>query len=284
MARIRSIKPDFWTDEALSECSPSARLLFVGTWTFADDRGNLERSAKQLKAQVFPHDTIETEPLLQELIAAGLLIEYTVDGKKFLHIKGFEKHQRIDKESKPKHPLYEPSANTPVVLAEPSTSSKPSSSSLGGEMFLGGEGRGIHTDARETPRALASTPRALASPREVPHETPDPLCFERVRLSYPKFSGNQSCWLIAERNCHRLIAEGEGWEMLERAAERYAAWVKAGGVSGPQYVIKPDKFFDPSNLKKPWLDIWEPPASKADRDQQSRLDEGAAWVKETSHG
>jgi hypothetical protein len=59
MARIRTIKPDFWTDEALADCSPTARLLFIATWSFADDHGNLERSARQLKAQAFPYDNID---------------------------------------------------------------------------------------------------------------------------------------------------------------------------------------------------------------------------------
>lgn len=107
MARIRTIKPDFWTDEKLTDCSLSARLLFIGTWNFADDSGNLDRSHKQIKARVFPLDNIECEPLILELIAQGLLIEYSVEGKLYLHIKGFEKHQLINRPSKPTCPVYE---------------------------------------------------------------------------------------------------------------------------------------------------------------------------------
>ena len=43
MPRIRTIKPEFWTDEKVGECSIPARLLFIATWNIADDRGNLER-------------------------------------------------------------------------------------------------------------------------------------------------------------------------------------------------------------------------------------------------
>ena len=140
MARIRSIKPEFWTDQAVGECSPSARLLFVATWTFADDKGNLDRSARQLKAQAFPYDAVDCEPLLQELLRAGLLLEYDVDGKKFLHIKNFDKHQKIDKESKPRFPVYVDSARTPGAFAEPSESPRPGGESSGGEEEK--EGRG----------------------------------------------------------------------------------------------------------------------------------------------
>jgi len=39
MARIRTIKPEFWVSEQVGECSPNARLLFIGMWNFCDDRG-----------------------------------------------------------------------------------------------------------------------------------------------------------------------------------------------------------------------------------------------------
>jgi hypothetical protein len=108
MARIRTIKPDFWSDDVITECSLSARLLFIGTWNFADDSGNLDRSAKQIKARVFPVDNIDCEPLIQELLSHGLLIEYSVSGKTYLHINGFDKHQVINRPSKPTCPEYAP--------------------------------------------------------------------------------------------------------------------------------------------------------------------------------
>lgn len=116
MARIRTIKPDFWTDEKLTECSISARLLFIGTWNFADDNGNLDRSAKQIKARVFPLEQLDCEPLLQELIAQGLLIEYSYEERLYLHIQGFNKHQLINRPSKPTCPLFDDSLRTHGVL------------------------------------------------------------------------------------------------------------------------------------------------------------------------
>jgi hypothetical protein len=122
VARVRTIKPEFWSDEKLTECSLKARLLFIGTWNFADDAGNLDRSAKQIKARVFPVDSLDCEPLLAELIAQGLLIEYSVSGKKFLHIRGFEKHQVINRPSKPQCPEYDDSLSTQGTITEDSLS------------------------------------------------------------------------------------------------------------------------------------------------------------------
>lgn len=122
MARIRTIKPEFWTDDKLTECSLSARLLFIGTWNFADDAGNLDRSAKQIKARVFPVDNIDCEPLIQELITHGLLIEYACDGKNYLHIQGFVKHQVINRPSAPHCPAFDQSLIVHGVLVDHSVS------------------------------------------------------------------------------------------------------------------------------------------------------------------
>jgi hypothetical protein len=137
MARIRTVKPEYWTDERVGECSVSARLLFIACWNFSDDHGGLDRSAKQLKAQAFPYDVIDCEPLIQELLNVGLLVEYAVEGKKYLHIKGFQKHQKVEKPAKPRIPLYDESLNTPRVLPESSVSSAVSSSEGNGR-----EGKG----------------------------------------------------------------------------------------------------------------------------------------------
>ncbi|KKK60207.1 hypothetical protein LCGC14_3026700, partial [marine sediment metagenome] len=40
MARIRTVKPDFWTSEDVAAVSRNARLLFIGLLNFADDVGN----------------------------------------------------------------------------------------------------------------------------------------------------------------------------------------------------------------------------------------------------
>ncbi|END3472173.1 hypothetical protein ABL142_000946 [Salmonella enterica] len=99
MARIRTIKPEFWTDEKIVECSFEARLMFIGMLNFADDKGNLVRSPKRIKMQIFPADTIDCEPLIKELSGAGLISEYSVSGAGYIHINGFSKHQKINRPS-----------------------------------------------------------------------------------------------------------------------------------------------------------------------------------------
>ncbi|MGF6920168.1 hypothetical protein [Paraburkholderia sp. 40] len=110
MPRIRTIKPDFWTNPQVASVNHAARLLFIATWNFADDHGNLPRDPEALKNKAFPsrHDAgVDVEPLIVSLIAQGLLIEYSVSdtGERFLHIPTFTKHQVINRRSKPIYPL-----------------------------------------------------------------------------------------------------------------------------------------------------------------------------------
>lgn len=117
MARIRSIKPEFWTNEKIIECSPITRLLFIGMWNFADDTGRLQFSPKTLKAQIFPADDIGNEDvarMIVELSTNGLLSVYYVDEKGYLEITGWS-HQKIDRPQPSKYPA--PSSSNRRTLA-----------------------------------------------------------------------------------------------------------------------------------------------------------------------
>jgi hypothetical protein len=100
MARIRSIKPEFWTSEAIAQLSRDARLLFIGLWNHADDDGRGLDNTRLIKAAVFPLDddmTIDViDRLLGELSSRARCIFYEVSGKRYFQIVGWH-HQKIDK-------------------------------------------------------------------------------------------------------------------------------------------------------------------------------------------
>lgn len=104
MARIRTIKPDFWTDEKVVELSAFARLMFIGMWNFVDDYGRAPLSAKRLKMQILPEDDVDPVKLIEEIRKLGLIVVYEVDGKEFFHVRGFSEHQKVDKRTDSKHP------------------------------------------------------------------------------------------------------------------------------------------------------------------------------------
>lgn len=123
MARIRTIKPEFWSSEQIMDLSPMARLLFIGLWNFCDDGGNHPASAKTLKAEIFPSDDITSSSvqlLIDELSSNYLITPYDSNGKGFWHVNGW-KHQKIDKPTF-KHPPFigEESGSTSRGLDEAS--------------------------------------------------------------------------------------------------------------------------------------------------------------------
>ena len=95
MARIRTIKPDFFLHEELAELSMTHRLLFIGLWTLADKEGRLDDRPRRIKASIFPWDDCDVDCLLFDLAERGFIVRYE-DSKKarLIEIPGFLKHQR----------------------------------------------------------------------------------------------------------------------------------------------------------------------------------------------
>lgn len=78
-----------------------ARLLFVGLWTIADRVGRLEDRPKQIKMEIFPADSVDIDALLNLIAATGMLQRYEVDGKRYLQVTSFAKHQNPHRDEKP---------------------------------------------------------------------------------------------------------------------------------------------------------------------------------------
>ena len=96
MSRIRYIKPGFFCDEDLADCSPWARLLFAGLWGIADKAGRLEDRPRRIAAAVFPYDRdVDVDACLHELCEHGpLIIRYEASGAHYIAIPGWSNHQK----------------------------------------------------------------------------------------------------------------------------------------------------------------------------------------------
>jgi hypothetical protein len=117
VARARNIKPGFFSNEALAECSISARLCFVGLWLLADRDGRLEDRPKKIKGELFRFDSIEVEPLLIELDERAFIVRYVVDGVRVIQIPTFTKHQKPHPKEKPSTLPAIPAISRATVLA-----------------------------------------------------------------------------------------------------------------------------------------------------------------------
>ena len=93
MARARNIKPAFFINEDLAEIEPIGRLLFIGLWTIADYKGDLEWRPKRIKAQLLPYDNCDIEEIMINLDKSRFVTFYSVSGKTYIHINNFLVHQ-----------------------------------------------------------------------------------------------------------------------------------------------------------------------------------------------
>lgn len=96
MARIRTIKPEFFTSEDIVSMSPLARLFYVALWCESDRAGRLEWKPGTFKMRYLPGDDCDIASLSEEMTERGLIVLYEVDGKRYAEIPTFDKHQSIN--------------------------------------------------------------------------------------------------------------------------------------------------------------------------------------------
>lgn len=100
MARIRSIKPEFFTSLSIADLDLTARLTFIGLWTQCDDEGRCVDDARLIKAALWPLDdrtAADVDEDLQAIHRAMLIVRYTVEGRRYLAVRGWREHQRVNR-------------------------------------------------------------------------------------------------------------------------------------------------------------------------------------------
>jgi hypothetical protein len=111
MARIRTIKPSFFTSLTIADLSIEARLTFIGLWTHCDDEGKCIYDPRLLKAALWPLDDRTASDVagdIAAIVAAGLVTHYILtedavsphaQGRTtaYLSVNGWTEHQRINR-------------------------------------------------------------------------------------------------------------------------------------------------------------------------------------------
>ena len=100
MARIRTIKPQFYDDIKIGRLSRDARYLYIALWVFADDVGVVNGDTIWLKSKVFPYDQIQIkqfEGWISELVKHGFIRLLSHNGERFLYLPNFTRHQVINR-------------------------------------------------------------------------------------------------------------------------------------------------------------------------------------------
>lgn len=100
MARIRTIKPEFWLNEDMATVSADAALLAIGLLNYADDEGYFNANPMLIKAAIFPIRQTKdiAKVLLPELIKIGYVVAFTDSyGRIYGCVTNFTNHQVINK-------------------------------------------------------------------------------------------------------------------------------------------------------------------------------------------
>lgn len=108
MARIRTVKPEFFESVSLAQVSRDARLTFIGLFTLADDYGRMRYLPKKITGALYPLDPdvddADVHDWVCELERVGCVRRYSVDGYEYLELPGWAEHQRIDRPSSSRVP------------------------------------------------------------------------------------------------------------------------------------------------------------------------------------
>lgn len=226
MARIRTIKPEFWTSEQVMELSRDARLAFIGLWNFCDDAGIHPANPKRLKAEVFPADDLTGEDvrrLVDELIALALVDEYEIEGQRFWIVTGWH-HQKIDKPTF-QHPR--PDGSVPDGAAKRRQTRIPPSNST--------------NDQRQVVERSSNASRTLDDSSPPESSRVESSLEERIknigsvvasgasaRKNDDSIPRNEADWLRHMKAKHGFEADPTNTHDRKRYWQTFAAWANAG--------------------------------------------------------
>lgn len=297
MPRIRSVHPPLFTDEAFVSRSMPARLLAIGLWTEADDRGVFEWKPTSLKMRLFPADNVNLAELLAELLNGHIIAKHAVDGKEYGVIRNFCKWQR------PKKPTYRypfesewakyvgfkpkkrPTGAQQVlnqfstegeIAAQMEEGEEEGEKEAGENRLSSGpsaapEGMSVDLDTDNSPEMVRAIARATA-----------PKFFEEFWQAYPKREGANP----KQPACKQFISivgRGQDPEFIIAGARAYADELRRQGKFGTPYVAQAQTWLG----QQRWFDYQRPPEDLArdaeiDRDMKQRgyeWDEGKGWRK-----
>lgn len=178
MARIRAIKPEFWSSPN-HPADPWARLLYIAMWNWADDAGVGTANLRELAGFAFPNeDQIDTgamRRLCADIAAHYGAQFYTVGARPYFAIPTWRDHQKFDNRRGGKHPgpenaetwLYQQEQEEPAHCADSAPDSRRSSGAGTGEQ--GNIGTGEHSLSHFPASSYESAP-------EENSESANPMC------------------------------------------------------------------------------------------------------------
>ena len=222
MARIRSIKPQFFRHEELQEletANPHNRpmLVFSGLFTVADREGRFEWRPRQIKLDILPFLEFDMAETLELLASRGFVVKYQHGGKTYGNIPTFLEHQCPNKK--------EPASRIPAPHQH-STSTVPTRGEVEGEKEREKEGE-----------------------VEIPDDS-DKMVLEIIQ-AYPFSKYRNELEIppvITSAILQAVHLEGNDFGAVLEYTRTYAK-----SADNPKFVMAPEKFYlDPNLYRREW--------------------------------
>jgi hypothetical protein len=233
VARIRSIKPDFFTSESIGALSLHARLTFAGLWTYVDDKGRAKDNVRAIRGALWPNDeetvnSTDVSHFIDELVEHDMVCRYIHEGSAYLHAINFNKHQTVNKPTASRLPecsIHAEGATPTPPIAHPEDSGTPpvdppedSGTTPGilteeyrGEVEVEGNGKEL-----KNPSSTAAPPDGLPTKRK-PRKPPEHPRFAEFWTAYPRKVSIGD----ARKAFTRVVDSGTDPDVLIAAAIRF---------------------------------------------------------------
>ncbi len=240
MARIRTIKPEFWNNEALSAQPEATHMLAAALLNHADDEGYFNANIMLIKAAcaMLREPTISIPESMNRLAAIGYLrLGVSDDQRNFGHIITFKTHQSINKPKASKIKNLRIKWGSTVDVPDDYGTTTGGNGKEGNGKELCGEDATVSDQSEDGSGTALSYPQA----------------FEDFWLAYPTRGGRKR----GKGKCYGM------WRQAIREAERQplveAARVYAASDDSTRGFAKdPERF-----LAKDWWRDWLPSVETA---------------------
>lgn len=157
MARIRTIKPEFFKHEGIFDAEQETglplRLAFAGLWTQCDREGRFAWRPRQLKVDILPYDDVDFSRVLDALATRGFVVKYASGGREFGAIPSWHRHQVVNNREKASE-LPEPAEI--VEVSDASGTREPRVGHAGKAEGKGKEGKVYSPVANDTDHAVST--------------------------------------------------------------------------------------------------------------------------------
>lgn len=262
MARMRSVKPEFWADEDLSALPRDARLLYVGLWNLADEHSRLRGDPRYVKGQLFPYDddlpATDVDRLLGHLADIGKVVRYRHGGAAYIFLPTLSRHQRLESDKVPSRLPPPPEQPEPTRVDEsesradlpaPDADTLPLKHVAGGMEHVAGK-------------------KERARPRE---STSDPPDFARFWDAYPRKEAKgaaRKAWdkAVCKIDADSIIGAAKRYRddpdrrtSLPKFTAHPATW-----LNGERWADQPTRGSPSSNGHRPYRDPDDPSAYHGD--------------------